>query len=407
MYSCVEEIPLETESFESILVVEATLTNEEKYQEVLLTRTYKLVEEEPSPESGASVFIFDEAMNTYAFHEATSGKYISDISFSAASNTNYTLAITTDSGGSYESSAMQLTQNTQIDNLYVERGINEDGLEGVSIFVDSFDPTGNSKYYRHEYEETYKIIAPLYDPEELISNGVEFPILMADIPYFDNLQEIIDFLVTRRLREEQEQICYNTIVSNHLILTHTNDLVEDKLEKYRIRFIERSSPEIIHRYSILVRQYVQSRAAYSFYETLNSFSESESVLSENQPGFIEGNLYSKSDSQEKVIGFFEVVSVDSKRLFFNYEELFPDEDLPPYFVTCDEFFTPALIEEDFAHNWIGSPLVDAVNEGFQFYDESEDENNSPFLFSPYRLVLSVCGDCTYLGDNSIPDFWEE
>ena len=35
LVSCVEEIPLETNSFESVLVVEATITNENKHQELL------------------------------------------------------------------------------------------------------------------------------------------------------------------------------------------------------------------------------------------------------------------------------------------------------------------------------------------------------------------------------------
>jgi hypothetical protein len=45
--SCVEEIPLEAESFESILIVEATVTNENKRQEILLSRSYTLGSNQP------------------------------------------------------------------------------------------------------------------------------------------------------------------------------------------------------------------------------------------------------------------------------------------------------------------------------------------------------------------------
>jgi len=405
--SCVDEIPLETESFESILIVEATITNQNKQQIILLSRSYKLGGSGPIKESGASVKIIDDAMNTYIFMESEPGKYISQVAFAAQSNRDYSLSIIASNGKEYAANEKQLTQPTSIDNLYVERDFNENEIDGVSVYVDSYDATGSSKYYRHEYEETYKIIAPLYSTEELISNGVEFPILEDNTPNFNSLEELIDFLVTRQLRAEQEQICYKTVNSNSIMLANTSNLAEDKLEKYRVRFIGMSNPEIRHRYSVLVRQFVQSREAFVFYETLNGFSDSESVLSEDQPGFLEGNVFSVDNKNENVFGFFEVTSVDEKRIFFNYEDVFPNESLPLYFVDCDEFYTPALLKEDFAHNWIGSPLVDAINEGYQFFDENVDSNNSPFLFAPFRLVLEPCGDCTFLGTNNIPDFWEE
>jgi len=407
MSSCVEEIPLETESFESILIVEATITNENKQHEILLSRSYKLGSNQPIYESDATVIVSDDLGNSFTFNETEQGTYVSENVFAAQPNRNYNLSIVTSDGRIYASTEKQLTYNTSIDNLYVERGLNEDGIEGVSVFLDSYDPTRSSNYYRHEYEETYKVIAPLYSPREVISKGVQFPILFDDIPYFESLEDIVNFLVEVKFRDEQEQICYNTINSNTLILTNTIDLVEDKLDKYRIRFLNRDSYTIRHRYSILVRQYVQSREAYVFYETLNGFSESESVFTENQAGFLEGNVFSTQNSSENVFGFFEVASVDEKRVFFNYDDLFPGEVLPAYYIECDEFFTPALIKEDFAHNWIGSPLVDAINEGMQFYDENVDENNSPFFYAPFRLVQEPCGDCTVLGNNSIPDFWEE
>jgi len=115
---------------------------------------------------------------------------------------------------------------------------------------------------------TYKIISPLYSAEEMIPNDIDFPLLPEEQPVINSGQELIDFLVTTQLREEQVQICYNTIKSNEILLANTNELVEDRLDKHRVRFIGRDNPEIIHRYSILVKQYVQSIEAYRFYETL-------------------------------------------------------------------------------------------------------------------------------------------
>lgn len=397
--SCVDEIPLEPESFESVLVVEATITNENKQQEVLLSRSY-MFDSIPVKETNATVRVIDDAANVYTFVETESGVYKSQAAFAAQPNRNYNLSVITSDGRVYVSTERQLTPSTSIDDLYVERDFNENGIEGVSVYVDSYDPTGNSKYYRHEYEETYKIIAPLYDPEEMVPNGVEFPIPLSQQPQFNTIQELVDFLVTTQFRPEQQQVCYNTIFSNEIIITNTNNLFEDRLDKYRVRFLGRDNSEIMHRYSILVKQYVQSLEAYSFYNALSTQSISEGVFSETQPGFLVGNVFSETNSNEKVVGFFEVASMDAQRVFFNYTDLFPNEDLPPYFMECDDFFTPDILSVDMLTGaWTGSPLVRALDDGFQFYDRDADP--------PYRLVFDVCGDCTNLGNNNVPDFWED
>lgn len=397
-----------SESFESILIVEATITNENKEQEILLSRSYRF-ESIPVQESNATVIVTDDTMNTYTFIETEPGVYKSQTAFAAQPNINYNLSVVTSSGNKYGSTEMQLTQQTTIDKLYAERDYNENGIEGVSMYVDSYDATGNSKYYRHEYEETYKIIAPLYSSEELISNGIEFPILQDDQPDLGSMQDLIDFLVTRQFRPEQEQICFKTVKSNTIIQANTTDFSEDRLDHHRIHFVNKQSYTIRERYSILVRQFVQSREAFVFYNTLNSLSNSESVFSENQPGFLEGNLFSLNNNEEKVFGFFEVTSVDEKRVFFNYEDLFPNESLPLYFIDCNNFYAPPLLleDQDVTHTWLSSPLVNAINVGYQFYDDNLDASASPFVNAPFILVLEPCGDCTFLGNNNTPDFWGE
>jgi len=406
-YSCVEEINLITETeFESVLVVEATITNELKQQEILLSRSFRLEAEGPSPESNASVKILDNNGNTHSFQETELGIYLSLNEFAAQPDIDYHLEIITSSGKMYGSSIKQLSAPTTMDDLYVERGFNENNDEGISVFVDAFDPTGNSKYYRFEYEETYKVIAPFYSPLELIVLNDDFPYPAGFFDFFE-LQEVIDFFIERKLRDEQEQVCYNTVLSNTIILANTVDFSEDRLDKFRIRFVNRNNYIISHRYSILVRQYVQSQEAYIFYKTLKEFSELGSLLSQTQPGFLEGNVFSLNNQQENVVGFFEVSSVDEQRVYFNYSDLFPGDILPPYYISCNNFFSPEFLTEDFAHETIGSPLLDALSTGWLFFDVTEDPNPNPFEVMPFTLVFGPCGDCTILGKNVVPDFWED
>ena len=160
-FSCVEEIDFatNTETFESALVVEATITNEYKQQQVRLSRTYMFEEEVPNPEVGAQVTIIANG-EQFAFAEVENGVYLSTSQFAAQPNVDYQLKITTSNNRTYASKPTQLTAVTQIDNLYAERIINDLGEDGVAIYVDSFDPTSNARFYRYEYEETYKIQAP-------------------------------------------------------------------------------------------------------------------------------------------------------------------------------------------------------------------------------------------------------
>jgi len=407
-FGCVETFDFESkiESFERALVVEATITNEYKQQRVLLSRSSTLTSvNEAIPESEA-IIVVKSNTTSFTFIEDNPGEYISIDAFAANEDMEYHLEIRTSDGSLYSSKNIQMPPVVALENLYIERGLNENGDDGALVLIDIVNSTENTKYYRYEYEETYKIIAPWYSPEELVPKDVDFPFrLAAVLPSLDE-SFLIDYLVERKFRDKQEQICYNTVKSNTIILANSNNLLDNKMEQSKILFLNRNDYIISHRYSVLVKQYRVSKEAYNYYETLRNFSESNSLFSEQQTGFIQGNLFSRTNSQEKVIGFFEIASVNERRVFFNYSELFPDEILPPYVISCDDFFIPRLLVEDPDHNVIRSPLIDALKDGYQFYKDNEGEF-SIFEGGPFILVLEPCGDCTVLGRNIVPDFWIE
>ena len=383
---CVEPFEFNQETFESALVIEATITNELKSQEIILSRTFEFGEEGPNPESGADVRIVDDTQGQFLFIENEAGIYVSTSPFSAQADKNYQLLITTNNGRSYSSTLTVLTQNTQIDELYAVRETNDDDINGMSIYVDSFDPTGNSKYYRYEYEETYKIVAPHWRPFKLIVVNDIFP----------------DCEVALIVREQPEWVCYNTVESINLNLTATNGLIEDRVSQFLVRFLSSDDYIITTRYSILVKQYVISREAYVYFEALNAFSGQGSLFSQIQPGFLSGNIFSDNNPDEKVIGFFDVSTVSSKRLYFNYEDFYPLEAPPPFIVNCIPF-APTLFN---ATGTACGELISSLNSNRIVYID-ENENPSISFPGPYLMVLRPCGECTALGSTIVPDFWEE
>ncbi len=365
---------------ESNLVVDATLTNESKNHEVLLSRSSQ-EQGELQIEKNATVRVLDDTQQTFTFNETAPGKYISDLPFKADTNKTYRLQIITADGKSYTSQAESLPQTSQIENVAAKKTLTENANEGVLITVDSFDPTGNSTYYRYEYEETYKIIAPKWGPDQLVVLS----------------EENQSVGIVGRDPEKEEQTCYATDKSISLILTKTSGAGEDRVTDFEVRFLSKGNFIISHRYSILVKQYVLSQQAYTFYEKLQEFSGSESLFSQSQPGFINGNIFPDDDSIERVVGIFEVSSVSEKRAFFNYVDLFPDEDLPPFIDECK----PAIFQVE------GDPSVyDFVKSNSVSYTNNITDLNTGDLVA-YIVAPRVCGDCTVLGSAVVPEFWEE
>ncbi|UII79368.1 DUF4249 domain-containing protein [Flagellimonas sp. CMM7] len=376
LMGCVEPFNTEFEDFEDAFVVDATITDEMKRQEILLTRTYRLQDDDTPNEVGARIMVKDDIGNEFLFEEADFGRYVSNVTFAAVPDRDYQLYITARNGREYCSTTMQLPQESTLDSLYANRIINDFGEEGMGIFVNTSNPLGDSNFYRYEYEETYKVIAPRWNKKEL-----------EVVDESDGTTSII--LVPRSL---DERVCYPKNVSNRFILTDTDDFDTGTVDNFMIKFIEQNNFITIHRYSILVRQFVHSMETYNFLETLNAFSISESLFSETQPGFLEGNIAAEDNSTEKVLGFFDVAAVSEKRIFFGYRDFFPTERIPDYIEPCIE-----NAPRNGVTDLIRWDLIKYIKD-----NEGEFPNGGPYITVP-----QVCGDCTILGTSEVPDFWIE
>ncbi|MFP2996185.1 DUF4249 domain-containing protein [Spongiivirga sp. MCCC 1A20706] len=381
--SCIEEIPLISSQSEqnSFLVVQAELTDSLSTQKIFLSRSSLLNSEEILFEQNAQVSIEDSSGNIFSFQEISPGEYHSIAPFNATVDVSYQLNINTNDNLRYTSSAEMLSGTAKIDRLYVERIVSDKGIEGVGVFVDSENLNLNAQNYRFEYDETFKVIAPLW-------NAFDAIVVSTSPPEVDI-----------ELREKEERICFEDRFSRSIILGSTSDLSSNSLNRFLVTFLPRTDYAISHRYSILVKQKAISAENLSFYQTLKDLSNSESIFTDTQPGFLEGNIRSIDNEEEKVVGLFEVNSVQSQRLFFNYEDLFPGEELPPYAINCN-LVSPPLVTPGGR-----SPLIEAILSGRLKYfalNEGQIPDGGPFL-----MTARACSDCTALGSNVIPEFWTE
>lgn len=374
--SCIEEFSPGTLSFEDAIVIEATITNELKQQKILVSRAFRL-EEKFGSEPNATVKV-SSGNETFSFSESKSGEYLSDREFKAEPDKEYTLSVITSGGKKYVSKKVQLTQSTSsIENVYARRELSSEGIDGVGIYVDSFDATENSTYYAYEYEETYQIIAPFWNPWELEIVS-ENPIVLRIVEMESEAKE-----------RQEGRVCYsNTNYSKGRLLTSTKGFSEDRVSEFLVKFIPEDNISLSSRYTLLVRQFTQTQESFQFTKILNEFSSIESLLSQIQTGFINGNIFGSEN--ELVVGFFEVSAVTEKRLFFNRSDVLENS-----FFWGSECNIKSYTKEEVTSRVKANSV--------KFITEEVLENGT----NVYKVVQRVCGDCTKLASSIKPDFWED
>lgn len=401
--NCIEPFPIENQTYENALVIETIITNEQKHQEIKLSRVIRLIDSIDVYEKNAQVWIETNNQSTYQFTETENGVYVSDIEFKAVPGIAYKLFINTSDGKQYKSREEFLTPEAEISNLYAERAVVKDKL-GIQIYVDSNEDIGDAKYFRYAFEETYKIKTPY------------------DIIYNVDLENIITsppnnfgFDIVISTNTEEKQICYKTDVQTEIIQTNIENTSINNITRFPVRFISQNNSIIRERYSILVKQYTQTLDSYNYYKILGKLGNVESLMIENQSGYINSNITALNDENEKIVGFFDVSCVSEKRLFFDYYDF--DLNKPDYFYDCfcDTLFiipTPppnklptyvALLSKTYRYLEFETPPRELV-------DTLPNEYSVPQQFIPHpALVLAKpeCSNCNTFGTNVKPDFWED
>lgn len=371
--SCVESFKIQPLSFDRAIVVEGRLTDAQEAQFVKLSYTRPIDEDENIPLANAEVWVEDSDGGRIDFNESEPGLYESGEDVAGVAGKLYQLFFTTNEGKHYQSTMQELSVSPPIDSIYdvyAERADkNSAELEkGIQFFVDTHDKTNKAQYFRYEWDETYEVRSHYASFYEYVANP--------------------DTVVGRT---EEVSPCYISGKSIAINVGTTTNLTESRLSEVPIRFISHKTDHLKFAYSILVRQYAISEEAYSFYRKILENNNDNGALFDKQLGVVAGNIRSVGDSEETVLGFFEVAGVSEKRAFFKFEEL--DKRFP---LPGQEYPCPSL------HNIFTTDSLDFYVHGKGYAIISAEYNKGAFMAT---LAPGYCTDCRFRGPAIKPDFW--
>jgi hypothetical protein len=345
------------------LVVEGFINSGNGTSTIALSRTTKLDDSVTKIyEDGAQVNIEDEDGASYPLYWRNSGIYTSD-SLSLNPANKYRLHIKILNGSEYASDFTAVKNTPPIDSIswQLENG-------GVQIYVNSHDPSNNTKYYQLKYSETWEFHSPYIKSLEYVKDPASGQIVgVAPLPNADT----------------SIYKCWRTQNPTAIILISTEKLSESKV-LFPIRYIEPRADELSVLYYIEIKQYALSKGAYLFKEKLKKNTEQLGSIFDAQPSELGGNVHCISNLSEPVVGFVDVTTEQVAKLFISHNEL---TNWPPV-IPC----TKVIVE-----NQPGNYDPNLVPLSVYAY--------MGLSIKSFYAADPLCVDCTLRGTNVRPPFW--
>ena len=389
--SCTIPFDLSPEGFDKVLVIEGSLTNEAKNHIVKISYTYPLIgDAERSFVNDAVVIIEDQDETLTTLLSIGDGEYITAWDFQGQVGSEYKLIVRLPGGKQYESHFQELLYSPPIDSIYdsyeeLPDTETDQNQWGIQFFLDTHDDTGNAKFFRYEWIETYKIEVP-------------FP-----STYYVENEEILP-------RSESVGICYSSDSSNNILISTAVNNSQNRISEFPLRFIFQSEQQLRSRYSILAKQYALSETSYHFYRALKENNESVGSLSDKQTGPIVGNMMNIDDPGEVVLGHFEVSGVSEKRVFFSNDD-FDNRFAPAQFNYRCIYSDAIVFDIPTTIDYFTSPELFIQRIGFDFNPFYQIgfiiETSNPAAADSVYLYPNTCTSCDWYARSTPPSFWEE
>ena len=356
--SCIINYVPKIGDYEEVLVVEGLITDQPEINTIKISKSQPIWKRQfPWPLTGCIVTISDNLGQNYKLKEtSTIGVYITDpASFRGVVGREYTLHVKTTSESvnlSYESLPMKMIPVPPIDSIYYEKKIFAQSalpVEGCNIYLNTHDPSNNCRFYRWEYSETWEFHIPF-----------DFP----------------------------NNVCWLSNNPAEILIKNASSLSDASINRLPVISITDPVDRLSVKYSILVNQFSLNEDEYFYWERIKNMANPAGGLYDIIPASIPNNIYCLEEPYKKVVGYFSVSAMTSKRLFI--KDNFTGANT--IYVRClsDTIFTtrPDTIHGLGNDLWILKVLSNKVPPGYIY------------------TVDRGCVDCRSRGTNVKPVFWD-
>lgn len=366
--------PSAISSTSNYLVVEGVINTGSDSTVIKLSRTVKLSGKTSSnPELNAIVTVEDDQNSSYPLQEIGKGEYASP-SLGLDNTRKYRLRIITSGGNTYLSDLEAARNNPPIDSIGFQ--VQNSGMQ---LYVNTHNPSNNTRYYRWDYNETWQFHA------------------MFESQYVTDGKEIV-----LRTPDQQIYYCFANNHSSTIVLGSSAKLQQDVIYQNPLTQIPSTSEKIELKYSILVKQYAMTEDEYTFWQNLKKNTEQLGTIFDPQPSNLNGNVHCTTNQAEIVIGYVGVTNIQQKRIFISSGQL-PLNWVPQYPYTCDQ-------DTNLYCKLVNGNCINQVVNNLVPVNSAEVITSAILKPNPiivgYLGTTQSCADCTIRGVTKRPDFWK-
>lgn len=282
---CIKELNFELGQQEDLLVVFGTLSDQPGKHIFRVTRTNAFERQVDSrPIEGATLLVLDSKGQQYPFVRLEPGTYmLKDTLFRATAGEKYQLDLKLPNGDHYRSDVETMPAAVRMDSVYP--GIEVKGFDqALQILADVKIPEApQGVYLRWEVSRVWR------------RTSIDFATLFQD--YF---------------RFKPPVVCYMTEdpEPNAIRLFGSKRRDAFSLRQQEVARIE-ADEKFFERNAFEVTQYRISSKAHEYWNKINLVGNPKGTIFDVPPASIRGNIYNVDNPKERILGYFEIASVDT------------------------------------------------------------------------------------------------
>ncbi|MEY4539863.1 MAG: hypothetical protein RLZZ306_1620 [Bacteroidota bacterium] len=308
LQGCIDPYELDFNQKNNVLVIEGFLTDDYLNPDTIKIQ-YSVFADENTftrPIASAKASIISQGGKETTLIEQRAGGFLPPKDFRIIASEKYALRFSLPNGQQYQSSYEQISVTPPIlktyDRFNPQSKLSEDGKKFLSaneVYIDFQDIPRQKNFYLWRYTHYEQIVHCLtcyssqYDPRTN-QCSIRLPNFNRT-PYFDY---------------QCAGECYAIIPSKQFSVM--SDVISDG-EVVAGRLIAKIPYHYIYGCLVEIQQMSISPQMYSFFQNLEQQGKSSGGLADTPAAAIVGNINNLSNSTEKVIGYFGVVSLQKKR----------------------------------------------------------------------------------------------